>query len=317
MSELAFNANGETFDVPANVNGWRVRRMKPRGAPELVYGRDGRPLVIPIDSDMDDLRDAVAAVGKYRLDPVNEDGRTVENVPAAYVHVIKPTTELETTVATSRDVAEDPIREAMRLNTELARAVVDRFPEMMTAAAELLRAADGAGLPSRQARLLEPVDNDGGQDEDEVPETFDVNALVAQLVPLLVTNLASGKLKLPGLAAMLDWRKATPDARGDVSTDSSEVTVTTPPVRASKKSVAPSATQEAEMPPLGASMMAHYLAIQSELTPDEAAMARKVAQDLSADERRAWLDQLSKLSVEDAVAKIRSLVHSKNSGGDS
>lgn len=32
----------------------------------------------------------------------------------------------------------------LRLNTELAKAVIDRFPEVMTAAAELLRAADGA-----------------------------------------------------------------------------------------------------------------------------------------------------------------------------
>jgi len=49
----------------------------------------------------------------------------------------------------------------MRLNTELAKAVVDRFPEMMTAAAELLRAADGAGLPSRRRPL---------EDETEEPK---------------------------------------------------------------------------------------------------------------------------------------------------
>ena len=59
MSELAFNANGEGFEVPATVTGWRVRRMKPRGAPELVYGKDGRPLTIGIESDIDELRDAV------------------------------------------------------------------------------------------------------------------------------------------------------------------------------------------------------------------------------------------------------------------
>lgn len=28
MSDLAFNLNGEPFDVPANATGWRVRRMK-------------------------------------------------------------------------------------------------------------------------------------------------------------------------------------------------------------------------------------------------------------------------------------------------
>ena len=56
MSELAFNANGDSFDVPATVTGWRVRRMKPRGAPELVYGRDGRPLTVSVESEIDDLR---------------------------------------------------------------------------------------------------------------------------------------------------------------------------------------------------------------------------------------------------------------------
>lgn len=36
MSELAFNVNGNAFDVPATVSAWRVRRLKPRGASELV-----------------------------------------------------------------------------------------------------------------------------------------------------------------------------------------------------------------------------------------------------------------------------------------
>jgi hypothetical protein len=90
MSELAFNANGESFEVPATVTGWRVRRMKPRGAPELVYGRDGRPLTIGIDADMDELRDAVAGVlGRYRLDPINDEGKCIDSVPPAYIQVVK------------------------------------------------------------------------------------------------------------------------------------------------------------------------------------------------------------------------------------
>lgn len=28
---------------------------RPRGAPELVYARDGRPLALPIEADLDDL----------------------------------------------------------------------------------------------------------------------------------------------------------------------------------------------------------------------------------------------------------------------
>src|SRR5262249_51341388 len=73
MSELAFNLSGEPFEVPAHAVGWRVRRMKQRGekgAPEVVYGRDGLPLVIPIDGDMNDLRRALEEPGRLRLDPV-------------------------------------------------------------------------------------------------------------------------------------------------------------------------------------------------------------------------------------------------------
>jgi len=134
MNELAFNANGDTFDVPATVSGWRVRRMKPRGAPELVYGRDGRPLTVPVESDIDDLREAVGAPGKYRLDPINDDGKCVEGVPPAYVQVVKPERNADPSGTTSQSVvlspSDDTLREAMRLNTELAKSVIDRFPEV-------------------------------------------------------------------------------------------------------------------------------------------------------------------------------------------
>jgi hypothetical protein len=182
MSELAFNVNGESFEVPANVTGWRVRKMKPRGAPELVYGKDGRPLTIPIESDMDELRDAVGQLGRYRLDPINDDGKTVESVPAAYIQVVKPANaEASLAVLANHDGYDDAVREAMRLNTELARSVIDRFPEMMTAAAELLRAADGAGLPARLARLAGLEEGEEGEDDGgaEVPAGFDLNAVVA------------------------------------------------------------------------------------------------------------------------------------------
>src|SRR5437868_4937433 len=136
MSELAFNANGDSFEVPATVTGWRVRRMKPRGAPELVYGRDGRPLTIPVESDLDDLREAVGAVGKYRLDPINDDGKTIDDVPAAYIQVVRPErAESTTQVTATSNASDDTLREAMRMDTELAKSVIERFPDMMTAAA--------------------------------------------------------------------------------------------------------------------------------------------------------------------------------------
>src|SRR5690349_22155698 len=109
MSELAFNANGEAFEIPATVTGWRVRRMKPRGAPELVYGEDGRPLTVSIEATIDELRDAVGTAGKYRLDPVNDDGKCVEAVPPAYVQVTRPTRNTETTLAAPAAASDDTL----------------------------------------------------------------------------------------------------------------------------------------------------------------------------------------------------------------
>jgi hypothetical protein len=304
MSELAFNANGDSFEVPATVTGWRVRRMKPRGAPELVYGRDGRPLTIGIEADIDELRDAVGGVGRYRLDPINDDGRTVDNVPAAYVQVVKAERnagEAAMQSAGARYESDSVVREAMRLNTELARAVVDRFPEMMSAAAELLRAADGAGIPARQPRIGEDAET---EDAERAAPGFDLNALVAQVVPMLVMSLSNGKLKMPEVAGVLDWRKATPEAAAAKKLPASAT-------RAAD-AVADSATvaraQTLELPPIDPQTMAHFVAIQAALKPDEAVLARDVAGSLSPAELRAWFDELSKLSVPQAVQKIRVLI---------
>jgi hypothetical protein len=266
MSELAFNVHGENFEIPSVVTGWRVRRLKPRGAPELVYGRDGRPLTIPIESDIVDLREAVGGiVGRYRLDPLNDDGKQVESAPAAYIQVVKAEQPAESQAMVVH-TEDDVVREAMRPNTELAKAIVERFPEMMQAAAELLRAADGAGMPSRQPTVAETVVED-----PPLGNGFDLGGLVAQLAPVLMSALNKGKLPAP------------------IET----------------KSLEP--TKEPALPSIDPATMAHFVAVQSALTPQEAKLAREVAKELSPAELRGWFDELKKLSVADAVEKVRAL----------
>src|SRR6185503_352704 len=87
MSELAFNLNGEPFDLPLTATGWRVRRFKSKGAPEVVYGREGTPLVLPIDADMGDLRREARSEGRYRLDAIDEHNRPIASAPPAYVYI--------------------------------------------------------------------------------------------------------------------------------------------------------------------------------------------------------------------------------------
>lgn len=295
MSDLAFNINGEPFEVPATASGWRVRRMKLKGPPEVVYGRDGLPLVLPLDAELDDLKREVDVEGRYRVDPVDDATKPIVGATSGYVHVNN--LSVAPVASPSPQLTSDNIVvEAMRMNSELARTIIDRFPQMMESAATLLRAADGAGLPAREPRGLVEGDTDDDEDEDDAPQApagFDLNALVAQVVPLIVMSLGKGKLKIPGLGEVLDWRKASPKQITEEPKDAPRAAGEAKPV---------------EIPPLDPATMAHFIAVQSALKPEEAALAREVASTLGPAELRGWVDELSKLSVPQAVQKIRVLI---------
>lgn len=305
MSELAYNINGEGFETPETATGWRVRRMKQRGAPEVVYGKDGLPLIIPIESDLAELRRNVDAAGRFRLDPVDDRGRNVEGAQPAYVvvaHKIDEDHEVATSLAVARPAHESVVAEAMRLNTELAKSVIDRFPEMMTAAAELLRAADGAGIPARLPRAVEAEEDD---EDDAAPApasspAFEmINNLVTQVIPLVMTGFVGKKINVGNA---LDWRKAA-----EAGKKQREVQPALDAASAPLPETAPTAPAQ-ELPPLDPKTMMHFLAIQNALKPDEAALAKQIAAELSPVELRAWIEELSALEVPQAVQKIRVLL---------
>ena len=303
MSDLAFNINGESFEVPAAASGWRVRRMKQRGAPEVVYGRDGVPLVIPIESDLEELRRNVDAPGRFRLDAVDERGRSIEDVPAAYVQVASlvdaPAPLAQAAQTAAPQGPEGVVAEAMRLNTELARSIIERFPDMMSAAAEILRAADGAGLPRREPRMIADDYDDEADDirAASSPTTELISNLITQVVPMLMMSLGNGgsKPKLE-LASVLDWRKAAKQAKAIPSNDA--------PAETGEQTENPASA----MPQITPEMMTDFIAIQSALKPEEAALAREVASTLTPAELHGWIEELGKLSVPQAVQKIRVLI---------
>src|SRR5262245_18894835 len=84
--ELAINVDGEPFAVSPNVAGWRTRRAQDgRGRPTLVYGRGadkGKPLKLAVNASHADLL-AQAGPGRFRLEPIDENGHRVEDVPVA------------------------------------------------------------------------------------------------------------------------------------------------------------------------------------------------------------------------------------------
>lgn len=230
MSELAFNQSGETFDVPASVVAWRVRRLKPRGAPEIVYASNGGgPLTLPIEADYDDLREAVTTSGKYRLDPINEAGKCVENVPAAYIYVTKsernadlsneraPDTRGDVALAGLGQAIVEAVKlnsEAMRQNAEIAMRAVDRLPQLMDAMTTALNVASGTGLHALQQRELVPASDEYIDEADEappapaipgVPAGIDLNAILGKAVADLTMEVMK---KVPSLGGILDPRKA-------------------------------------------------------------------------------------------------------------
>jgi hypothetical protein len=76
--------------VPSAAVSWCVRKLMARGRPQLMFGFDGLPLIVPIDATLAALRSAVQLDGRYRLDPVDELRREVAGARSAYVRLEPP-----------------------------------------------------------------------------------------------------------------------------------------------------------------------------------------------------------------------------------
>ncbi len=334
MSELAFTVTGDTFEVPSTVTAWRVRRLKPRGAPELVYARDGRPLTLPIEADLDDLHEAVTTPGKYRLDPIGDDGKGVENVPAAYIQVNKGERNTANDHAVERafDPRADTVAglgqavieavrlnaEALRQNAEIAMRAVDRLPQLMEAMTTMLNVATGTQLYALQQREV-PLALRNAANDDEVDEAddqgdadaggsgafpflpgLDINKVVAQVASDVVTKLMerfSGKL--PSTVAM-EPKPAIEVAQG----------VTCAPATHSAPSVTSSSVPTAASVLTDPVSMAHFVEVKNALTRDEQALVAALARGLTEADQAAWFNALKPLSVADAVASVRTTLAS-------
>lgn len=73
MSKRRYTLDPEPFEFPPHMRGWRVRKLKPKSAPEVIYGRDGVPLFLPMDASIEDVRNQAGEHGRYRIDPVHEE----------------------------------------------------------------------------------------------------------------------------------------------------------------------------------------------------------------------------------------------------
>lgn len=204
MSELAFDGNGEPITFPAEAEELRIRCFRNpgmRGACEVVHDADGAPLYVSVDITYLEFRRLVGGVpGRYRGDPVDAERRLIPNSVPAYVTITEPVRNGGSVgYADDRDSV---IRELARANAEMTTTIADRFASVMAAAADLLRAADGAGMPRRESAVPmpiesvreahDPIDDDDDDDDQGDEETSpDIVSLIAELLPTIQMWLAA------------------------------------------------------------------------------------------------------------------------------
>lgn len=244
MHELAFNEEGEPFEVPPDVRGWRVRRASEgRGRPMLLH-EGGKPLVLRVDASHADLL-AAAGPGKYRLEPVDELRRRVDGVPHACTGPLSEDDDgprededgdrFVSSAPARRLRLEDVVCQLLANQTRMVEATIGQLSSVMAGVGNLLEAAHHCGITHRAVVPVAtapapvpppapPQDDDDDEPDEPTEDTAPPSMLpevlrliiekaVERLVPLLVEKVASGEL-LSGLplGALLDWRKAAPGA---------------------------------------------------------------------------------------------------------
>lgn len=159
---LANDRNGEPVELPTTAAAFRVRRAAQHGkggAPAVVW-RDGQPLVCAIETDVETLRELVGdKPGLYRLDAVDESGRTLANVPACYCQLGDGGDDGRSDDPLSRVLASN--ERLARVNAEAMEKLGAQLSSLVEAAAKLVAAADGAGVTKREAatvaEIVEPL----------------------------------------------------------------------------------------------------------------------------------------------------------------
>jgi hypothetical protein len=277
MAELAFDVNGDGFDLPAGARGWRVRRVMPQASPAVVYGRRGIPLFLPLGGGIAALHAEVSEPGRYRLDPVDDCHRQIAGAPSAYVMVA---------AKRGGEVAELPpageataptdlvlLREAHHTNAAMVEAIVSGMAPLMDAAATVLRAASGLPAECQAA----PASRPAPAPKVKRPASVDLAAIVAQVAPLVIAMIGE-VMKSDGAEA------------GQVD------------------EVATAAAVAATISPAAVATLAPIAAVVAKLSPVDRAIVGKVVEELAPSHRRAWFGELRALPVPDAVARVQRLV---------
>jgi hypothetical protein len=349
MYELAFNINGERFELPSTAEFWRPRRVRDRGL-EVVYQRDGIvPLILPVDATAAEFRaDLGGTPGKYRLDALDAHHQPIEGVPPAYVVIPRSEPAAQRSEdngagspppagAMPLSPAEPPVRvsetaalleKVVTVNAEVMRTIVEQFASVMGASAHLLRAADGAGLPARLPP--EPRNGAAGPEapaDDEASDDDNDDQGVAERIENITRNVADVAEVLGPLAALVigkfglrnagATKKETPreSARRNEAPPRWTTRTTGPQPDRAPEPEARSGASDDDVT-ITPEMMSMLVKVRSRLEPDEVEFISQVYAELTPAEVAHWLRELSALTIDEAVERIRAQIAASDHSGD-
>ncbi|MCB9508205.1 MAG: hypothetical protein H6697_11160, partial [Myxococcales bacterium] len=180
MSELAFDKDGEPIEVHPDTEWWGVRVFQnpgARGTCATARDENGAPIYAERDAAFLDLKRAVGGEpGLYRLDQCDAGRARIVGAPAAYVLI----TEHQRNAGLAAGLgagAQEPlvliVLELIRALGDSHRVTVKEQANMMRSAADVLRAADQAGIARRPAPpppLVDDIEDDEEELEDETDD---------------------------------------------------------------------------------------------------------------------------------------------------
>jgi hypothetical protein len=329
MSELAYDQNGDRILLPAQATHFLVRcfpRPGTRGAPRICLDRNGSQLKVPVEQPVSEFSEKVdGRPGRYRLDPCDEHGRIVPNVPPAYFTISDQTRNGESGGGDERDSV---IRDLARANADMTKSISERFASVMQATADLLRVT--ASIPPRPMPVLPPDpddddddddDDDSQEDEDDDrDERRDIAGLLAELLPTLQLWLSARAADKAAASAAATPAGPSPAAPSPVPPPASApepaAASPTPPrpsdSAATSSTSPPPASPTNEQPTRNSAItpaqIAHLTAIQARLTPQEVRVVQAAALRMTPPVRAEWLAELAARSVDDAVTLVRSML---------
>ncbi len=325
---LGWSESGEPVSVPPGASGWRVKLHRPGAKkPALVRDARGIPTVIPLQATPDEFRAVVGVGGRYRLEPVFSDGRSIaDSEPAIIILQEEEPKEKATSNLGSNDALilklieghHESIARTHELmnemvadhraqvtalaeqNTKLVASMADRFGSYLSGTAKLLEATSPPPPPEPPRNALETLGDfkkirelcaDLGETaitgEAEAPYTELVTEGVRTALPLLTQLIHKCVLGL------------SPEQTAALTGSD------TPP--AEQPSPAPAASQPQSK--ATTDFVAHLNAIEKHLTPNEAKAVRSVIATMSPEQIKTWKRRIVALPPKEAAAHIRERLH--------